>query len=126
MGPHSRGPAALHEPVLLQALAKRHPGPVEYDPKVGRGDAEFLTNLLSLQLLHHVLGEIAITKLQDRDTQQISAVGMDEGGEFGVGHTDIAQKRRPMIDAIGVTGHTRAERSFAARRLALDLNRTRI
>src|SRR5437868_3476666 len=225
MQPHSRGPAASREPVLLQALAKRHPGPVEYDPKVGRGDAEFLTNLLSLQLhhlahhedagsigrelfqaeihdveklpsrklslgiapgcggilpmarlikqgielvylafvierredrfptfladgiddlvleyarqpslearspgkslsplqcrhqriLHHVLGEIAITKLQDRDTQQISAVGMDEGGEFGVGHTDIAQKRWPMIDAIGVTGHTRAERSFAAR-----------
>src|SRR2546423_15650541 len=52
MRPHSRGPIASREPVLLQALAKRHPGPVEYDPEVGRGDAEFLTNLLSLQLHH--------------------------------------------------------------------------
>src|SRR6202171_2123483 len=229
MEPRSRGPAAalsLREPVLLQALAKRHPGPVEYDPEVGRGNAEFLTNLLSLQLhhlthhedaggigrelfqakihdieklplrklpvgiapgggrifpmarlieqgieivylaflierrddrsptlladsiddfvledprqpglearssgkslsplqcrdqrvLHHILGQIAIAKLQDRDTQQISAVGVDEGGEFGVGHTAIAQKRWPMIDAIGATDHTRAERSFAARK----------
>src|ERR1700681_1039535 len=229
MRPRSRGPAAalsLREPVLLQALAKRHPGPVEYDPEVGRGDAEFLTNLLPLQphhlahhehaggigrelfqakihdieklpsrkvalwiapgrrrifpmarlieqgieivylaflieggddrsptlladgiddfvleyprqpglearspgkslsplqcrhqrILHHVLGEIAIAKLQDRDTQQIPAVGVDEGGEFGVGHTDVAQKRWPMIDAIGATDHTQAERSFAARK----------
>src|SRR6266853_6137480 len=52
MQPHSRGPAASREPVLLQALAKRHPGPVEYDPEVGRGDAEFLTNLLPIQLHH--------------------------------------------------------------------------
>src|ERR1700681_3103925 len=59
MRPRLRGPAAalpLREPVLLRALAKRHPGPVEYDPEVGRGDAEFLTNLLPLQphhLAHH-------------------------------------------------------------------------
>src|SRR5713101_9451302 len=55
MRPRSCGPAAalsLGEPVLLQALAKRHPGPVEYDPQVGRGDAEFLTNLLPIQLHH--------------------------------------------------------------------------
>src|SRR6202158_3192164 len=52
MRPRLRGPAALCEPVLLQALAKGHPGPVEYDPEVGRGDAEFLTNLLSFQLHH--------------------------------------------------------------------------
>src|ERR1022692_3066144 len=195
----SRGPAALREPVLLQALAKRHPGPIENHPKVGRSDAEFLTNLCSVKLhdfahhedagsirrkllqakihdfeklqprelclriapgrgrivpmarfvehgievvepafliergcdrfaplladgindlvledarepgldarppgksvgplqsrhqriLHHVLGEIRIAKLQDRHTQQISAMGMDQGGEFcggGVGH----------------------------------------
>src|ERR1700682_5755237 len=240
MEPRSRGPAAalsLREPVLLQALAKRHPGPVEYDPEVGRGNAEFLTNLLSLQLhhlahhedaggigrelfqakiddieklpsrklplgiapgrgrifpmarlieqgieivylaflierrddrsptlladgiddfvleyprqpglearspgkalnplqcrdqriLHHVLGEIAITKLQDRDTQQISAVGVDEGGEFGVGHTDVAQKRWPMIDAIGATDHTASGALFRCEEgLALALNRTRI
>src|SRR6266853_1960142 len=55
MRSRSCGPAAalsLCEPVLLQALAKRHPGPVEYDPQVGRGDAEFLTNLLPLQFHH--------------------------------------------------------------------------
>jgi hypothetical protein len=51
---------------------------------------------------------------------------VDEGGEFGVDHTDIAQKRWPMIDAIGATDHTRAERAFAARRLGLALNPTRI
>src|SRR6266480_2339697 len=52
MRPRLRRPAALREPVLLQTLAKGHPGPIENDPKVGRGDAEFLTNLFSVQLHH--------------------------------------------------------------------------
>src|ERR1700681_5022016 len=52
MRPRLSSSAAVCDPVLLQALAKRHPGPVEYDPEVGRGNAEFLTNLLSLQLHH--------------------------------------------------------------------------
>src|ERR1700724_2907777 len=55
MRPRSSGsarPVPLREPVLLQALAKRHPGPVQYDPQVGRGDAEFLPNLRPLQFHH--------------------------------------------------------------------------
>ena len=42
------------------------------------------------RILHYVFGEIRIAKLQDRHTQQISAMGMDQSGEFcgggGVGH----------------------------------------
>src|ERR1700682_38618 len=52
MRPRLSGSAALCEPVLLQALAKGHPGPVENDPEVGRCDAEFLTNLLPFQFHH--------------------------------------------------------------------------
>src|SRR5450755_523524 len=52
----SRRPAGLYETVLLQALAKRHPGPIENHPKVGRSDAEFLTDLRPVELhdfAHH-------------------------------------------------------------------------
>src|SRR5438552_7403114 len=48
--------ARLSEPVLLQALAKRHPGSIQNDPEVGRRDREFLTDLATLQLhdlAHH-------------------------------------------------------------------------
>src|SRR5438876_5621750 len=54
---HGSGvPARLREPVLLQTLAKRHPGPVQDDPQVGRRDRQFLTDLAALQLhdlAHH-------------------------------------------------------------------------
>src|ERR1700737_388189 len=52
MRPRLRRPAALREPVLLQTPAKGHPGPIENDPEVGRGNAEFLTNLFPVQLHH--------------------------------------------------------------------------
>src|SRR5437764_14211381 len=53
------GPLAasvLAEPVLLQTMAEREPGPVEDDPQVGRCNAQFLTNLGAVEihyLPHH-------------------------------------------------------------------------
>ncbi len=35
--------------------------------------------------LDNVLGKIGVAQLQRRDTQQISAMGMDLGGECGIG-----------------------------------------
>src|SRR5450432_1504612 len=38
------------EPVLLQAKAQRHPGPIQDYPEVGRCDREFLTDLIAVEL----------------------------------------------------------------------------
>src|SRR4029079_10804412 len=48
----SGGGAVAGKPVLLEALAKRHPGPVEDDPQVIRVDRQFLTDLVGLELHH--------------------------------------------------------------------------
>src|SRR3989441_2611789 len=71
---HGSGvPARLGEPVLLQTLAKRHPGPVQDDPQVGRGDRQFLTDLVAFELhdlAHHeypagVRGQLVQAELHD-------------------------------------------------------------
>src|SRR3982751_5065408 len=44
------------QPSFLQAIAQRHACAVEQHPAVGRGDAEFLTDIVSLEaevLAHH-------------------------------------------------------------------------
>ena len=40
------------EPVLLEALAQRHPGPVQDDPQIIRGNRQFLTDFVGFELHH--------------------------------------------------------------------------